>query len=70
MKHLKMIFTKNNPITQNKIYKDFLYKRDRQNEKEKTCYCGHTIDCDCENPSFDMFKEHVLNNNITEKTLN
>ena len=32
--------------------------------KEKLCYCGHTTKCECLDPSFEMFKEHVLHGNI------
>jgi hypothetical protein len=65
MTNLKSAFKKDNPITQNKIYKDYIFKRNEQ--EEKMCYCGHTTDCDCSNPSFEEFKYNVLNGNIDEE---
>jgi hypothetical protein len=52
---------------QNAIYLDYIDKRNK--ETSKPCYCGHTIDCDCGNPSFEEFKHNLLNNNINERNL-
>jgi len=27
----------------------------RNSQEEKSCYCGHTFECDCGNPSFEEF---------------
>jgi hypothetical protein len=52
---------------QNAIYLDYIDKRNK--ETSKPCYCGHTIECDCGNPSFEEFKHNLLNNNINERNL-
>ena len=67
LKRTQSIFSRNNPITQKNIYDDYIVSRD--NQIEKSCYCGHTTDCDCGNPSFEEFKHNLLNNNINEEDL-
>jgi hypothetical protein len=36
----------------------------RKTQKEKDCYCGHTIDCDCSNPDYTLFLESLTNKTI------
>jgi hypothetical protein len=68
LERAKAIFSdESNRDIQNKIYLDYINKRDK--ETSKSCYCGHTIDCDCGNPSFEEFKHNLLNNNINERNL-
>lgn len=64
----KSIFSDESNIDiQNEIYLDYIDKRNK--ETSKSCYCGHTIDCDCSKPSFEEFKHNLLNNNINERNL-
>jgi hypothetical protein len=65
LKRTQLIFSRNNPIEQGKIYKNYIYNRNKNNN----CYCGHTFTCDCGDPSFEEFKHNLLNNNIEEKYL-
>lgn len=67
LNRVKQIFSKNNPVIQKKIYDNFVFNRNQQ--KDKMCYCGHTINCDCANPSLNDFKYNLFNNNINEKDL-
>jgi len=68
LKRTKAIFSdESNRDIQNKIYLDYINKRDK--EISKSCYCGHTVECDCGNPSFEEFKNNLLNNNINERSL-
>ncbi len=64
----KSIFSSQNNIElQQEVYQSYINKRNSQ--IEKNCYCGHTTDCDCANPSIEEFKHNLLNNNIEEKDL-
>lgn len=45
-----------------KILKKYNKKRNKQPEKEKHCYCGHTTTCDCGNPSIYEFNANKLEN--------
>jgi len=50
-----------------KVYKNYIDKRNEQ--LKKSCYCGHTITCECLNPSIEEFKENLFKNNIKEEDL-
>jgi hypothetical protein len=68
LERTKAIFSdESNRDIQNKIYLDYINRRDK--ETSKSCYCGHTVECDCDNPSFEEFKNNLLNNNINERNL-
>lgn len=52
-----------------KRYEEWLQLREesKNNEDEPgygLCYCGHTKYCECGDPTFDMFKQHLKNKNI------
>ena len=38
-------------------------------EKERPCYCGHTIDCDCSNPGLSEFKSGLASHGINGEDL-
>jgi len=63
----KSIFTINEPKLQKEIYNTYI--KNRNKDLDKSCYCGHTIDCECSNPSIEEFKHNLLNNNIYEDDL-
>jgi hypothetical protein len=68
LERTKAIFSDESAINiQYKIYLDYINRRDKENTK--SCYCGHTVECDCGNPSFEEFKHNLLNNNINERNL-
>jgi len=66
LERTKAIFSdESNRDIQNKIYLDYINKRDK--ETSKPCYCGKVTFCLCGNPSFEEFKHNLLNNNINER---
>ena len=68
LERTKAIFSdESNRDIQNKIYLDYINRRDK--ETSKSCYCGLAIECNCGNPSFEEFKNNLLNNNINERNL-
>lgn len=40
------------------------YIKLRNKQEEKSCYCGHTFECDCGNPSFEEFLHNKKANNV------
>lgn len=42
---------------------------DIDEDNEYSCYCGHTIRCDCSNPGISEFKSGLKLNSIKEKLL-
>jgi hypothetical protein len=69
LSRLKLLFNSDDLINKLKVYNKFITKRNKQSKKRRMCYCGHTIDCDCSNPSIDEFTHNLINNNIQEKNL-
>jgi hypothetical protein len=68
LERTKAIFSdESNRDIQNKIYLDYINKRDK--ETSKSCYCGKVTFCLCGNPLFGEFKRELLNNNINERSL-
>lgn len=61
---MKLLFSDGDLKEQYSIYAHYISKRSQQ--IEKSCYCGHTIDCNCGSPSFEEFKHNVLNGNIND----
>jgi hypothetical protein len=66
---LKLLFSSDDLVNKLKVYNEFITKRNKQPKAEKICYCGHTIDCSCNNPSIEEFTHNLINNNINEKDL-
>jgi hypothetical protein len=69
LKRTKLLFQSNDEVNKKLVLDEYNKKRDLQPLKEKDCYCGHTIDCDCGNPGMSEFTMAILNNNINEKML-
>lgn len=67
LRRLKLLFHSDNELEKQKVFQMYIDKRNKQ--KEKMCYCGHSIDCDCSNPDINVFEHNLLNNNIEEKDL-
>jgi len=67
LKRLKLLFNSDDKIEKQNVYNSYIKKRNEQ--KEKMCYCGHTFDCDCGNPSLEEFEHNLINNHIEEKYL-
>jgi hypothetical protein len=65
LKRTQQMFQSDDIASQNATYIDWCHRR----ITGKFCYCGHTFDCDCSTPSFNEFKEALLNGNIKEKDL-
>jgi hypothetical protein len=69
LKRTKLLFQSNDEVNKQLVLNEYNKKRDLQPLKKKDCYCGHTINCDCSNPSFEEFTHNLLNNNIEENDL-
>ena len=70
LKRTKLLFESNDETeisVQQQVYQDYIDKRNEQ--LDQMCYCGHTIFCDCGNPSFEEFKNNLIKNNIKEQAL-
>lgn len=67
LKRTKLLFQSNDEVNKQLVLNEYNKKRDLQPVKEKDCYCGHTIHCDCSNPGINEFTMSILNNNINKE---
>jgi hypothetical protein len=68
LKRIKLLFQSNDEIEKQKIINK--YNQFRNKQKEKDCYCGHTIKCDCGNPGISEFNSALQRDCISENILN
>lgn len=68
---IKALFNSDDISEQNRVVSIYNKWRSKQPTKEKHCYCGHTLECECGNPGIYEFKSGLSDyGGIDEDVLN
>lgn len=70
LNRIKLLFSSKDNNEKNRILNLYNKWRNKQPKKERHCYCGHTIDCECANPGLYEFKSGLNTGTINETVLN
>ena len=69
-RRIKSLFSSAAKNEQNRIVNIYNKWRNKQKPKEKHCYCGHTLKCECANPGISEFQNGLKNGSIDDDILN
>lgn len=65
----KELFESDRDRDQAQMLKRYCQFRRSFPEKERPCYCGHTVDCDCADPGISEFRSGLQSGGIDGETL-
>lgn len=65
----KELFESDRELDQATMLKKYCEFRGSFPEKERPCYCGHTVDCDCGDPGISEFKSGLQSGGIDGETI-